>query len=31
VPPLKVGVGNPPEIGQKRISVVQETAQQLPG
>lgn len=31
VPPLKLGVGNPPGIGQKRISVVQETVQQLPG
>ena len=28
---LKCGVENPPEIGQKRISVEHETVQQLPG
>ena len=29
--PLKPGVENPSEIGQKRISVEHETVQQLPG
>jgi hypothetical protein len=29
--PLKCGVGSPSEIGQKRISVEQETVQQLLG
>ena len=29
--PLKCGVGNPVEIGQKRISVEHETVQQLLG
>jgi hypothetical protein len=29
--PLKRGVENPSEIGQKRISVEHETVQQLPG
>jgi hypothetical protein len=29
--PLKRGVGNASEIGQKRISVEHETVQQLPG
>jgi len=31
VRPLKRGVGNPSEIGRKRISVEHETVQQLPG